>query len=176
MSEQKERLKKLHALAMRGVGGEKEQAQKILEKLMQKYGISLNDLDEEQIREFDIVYHGEIARKLLLQTAYKVTGSAENVTTLVYRQSGRQCRTKMRVRCTEAQKIEIEFLLDFYCKLWEKESAALFRAFIQKHEIFADRADGKCDRISDEEYLKMQQLMRGLSDETPLLQIEGAQT
>ena len=67
MSEQKERLKKLHALAMRGVGGEKEQAQKILEKLMQKYGISLNDLDEEQIREFDIVYHGEIARKLLLQ-------------------------------------------------------------------------------------------------------------
>lgn len=34
MTDQKERLKKLYALAMRGVGGEKVQAQAILEKLL----------------------------------------------------------------------------------------------------------------------------------------------
>lgn len=34
MTEQKERLKKLYALALRGVGGEKEQAQAILDKTL----------------------------------------------------------------------------------------------------------------------------------------------
>jgi hypothetical protein len=41
MTEQKERLKKLYALALRGVGGEKEQAQAILDKLLKKYAITL---------------------------------------------------------------------------------------------------------------------------------------
>lgn len=36
MTDQKERLKKLYALAMRGVGGEKETAQAILDKLLKK--------------------------------------------------------------------------------------------------------------------------------------------
>ena len=34
MTEQKERLKKLYTLALRGVGGEKKQAQAILDKLL----------------------------------------------------------------------------------------------------------------------------------------------
>lgn len=37
MTDQKERLKKLYALAMRGVGGEKETAAAILAKLTKKY-------------------------------------------------------------------------------------------------------------------------------------------
>lgn len=74
MADQTERLKKLYALAIRGVGGEKEQAQKLLEKLMQKYGVSLAELDEEQIKDFDIEVHGEFERKLLRQVVYKITG------------------------------------------------------------------------------------------------------
>ena len=46
MTEQKERLKKLYALALRGVGGEKEQAQAILDKLLKKYAMTLDDLDD----------------------------------------------------------------------------------------------------------------------------------
>lgn len=42
MTEQKERLKKLYALALRGVGGEKEQAQAILDKLLKKYAMTLD--------------------------------------------------------------------------------------------------------------------------------------
>lgn len=46
MTEQKERLKKLYALALRGVGGEKEQAQAILDKLLKKYMVK--GLSDEQ--------------------------------------------------------------------------------------------------------------------------------
>ena len=51
MTEKKERLKKLYALALRGVGGEKEQAQAILDKLLKKYAMTLDDLDDEVIQD-----------------------------------------------------------------------------------------------------------------------------
>jgi hypothetical protein len=176
MADQTERLKKLYALAIRGVGGEKEQAQKLLEKLMQKYGVSLAELDEEQIKDFDIEVHGEFERKLLRQVVYKITGDPYDARDLVYTKSQRPCRTKMRVRCTEAQKIEVEFLLDFYKNLWQREVDALFLAFIHKHEIFGQHIDGKCGTMSYEEFEKMRRMMDGLSDETPRPLIEGSKT
>ena len=174
MIDQKERLKKLYALAMRGVGGEKETAAAILAKLTKKYGISLDDLDEEQVKNFDLEFHGEIERKLLLQIVYKVTGDASNYHSLTWTASGRPCRTQARVYCTEAQKLEIEFLHDFYKRLWKKETEALYGAFIQKHRLFGEPKEGdQPAEISDEDYEKMCRLMRGLSDDQPLKLIEG---
>ena len=73
MTDQKERLKKLYALALRGVGGEKVQAQAILDKLLKKYAMTLDDLDDEVIQEYDLEYHGKEQDRILMQTAYKVT-------------------------------------------------------------------------------------------------------
>ena len=42
-----EMIKKVKALANRGVGGEKEDAAKLLEKLMKKYGIEEADISED---------------------------------------------------------------------------------------------------------------------------------
>lgn len=50
----KELLKKIKALADSGVGGEKENAQKILAGLMKQYDISEEELSEENIKEFEI--------------------------------------------------------------------------------------------------------------------------
>lgn len=174
MTDQKERLKKLYALAMRGVGGEKEQAQAILKKLLKKYAMTLDDLDEEVIQEYDLEYHGKEQDRILMQTVYKVTDSSDSFSHLQYNHSGRACRTRLRVRCTAAQKAEIEFLFSFYVKLWEKEKEALLQAFFQKHCIFGNPKEGESGKeLSDEELEKMYALMHGLSDETPLLQIEG---
>ncbi len=73
MTDQKERLKKLYALAMRGVGGEKETAQAILDKLLKKYAMTIDDLDEEVIQEYELEYHGKEQDRILMQTVYKVT-------------------------------------------------------------------------------------------------------
>lgn len=67
MSSQTERLQKLYALAMRGVGGEKEQARALLEKLAKKYAISMEDLDEEAVKEFIFEYHGKEQERILKQ-------------------------------------------------------------------------------------------------------------
>lgn len=68
-------------------------------------------------------------------------------------------------------------MFDFYTRVWEKEREALLQAFIQKHRIFGNLKDGeKGKELSNEELEKMYALMRGLSNETPMLQIEGGKT
>lgn len=173
MSSKLERLKKLRALALGGVGGEKEQAQAILDKLMKKYNISFDDLDEDILNNYEFEYHGKEQESLLRQTIYKVTNSKSAMWGLCFTYSGRKCRTRLGGKCTAAQKVEIEFLFDFYKRLWEKEREALFYAFIVKHKIFGDLENGEePTELSPEEEEKLFALMRGLSDESPQKQIE----
>ena len=112
-----------------------------------------------------------------MQTAYKVTDDKNAFNHLQYNHSGRACRTRLRVRCTAAQKAEIEFLFSFYVRLWEKEKEALLQAFFQKHRIFGNLKDGESGaELSPEELLKLELMMKGLSDEQPLKQLtDGAE-
>lgn len=168
-----EKLKKLRELALRGVGGEKTQAIAILEKLTQKYGVSMEELDEDVIKDFRFTFHGDKERKLLLQITYKITNETNRFHTLFFTNTGRKCRTECEISCTEAQKIEIEFLFDFYKKLWEKEIEALFSAYIQKHQLFGKLKDNERGKeLTQEERLKMEMMMSGLSGEKPTLQIQ----
>ena len=176
MTDAKERLKKLYALALRGVGGEKVQAQAILEKMLKKYAMTLDDLDEEVINEYQLEYHGKEQEKLLKQTIYKVTDDSRAFYHLQYIASGRRCKTTLGVKCTAAQKVEIEFLFDFYKRVWEKEREALLYAFIQKHSIFGNLKEGeKAAELTLEERAKLNALMRGLSDEQPLKQLASGE-
>lgn len=159
-------LKKVKALAERGVGGEATNAAEILEKMMKKYGITEAELGEETRGRHDFEYHGKEQEKLLRQTVYKVTGGyAYN---LVYNRSGRKVKTKLGADCTPAEKVEIEYLFDFYKKLWEREKEAFLAAFIQKHRIFTIREDVEPEELPLEDLLKMRALMDGMSDESPL--------
>lgn len=166
-------LKKIRALAERGVGGEADNAEEILRRLMEKYGVSEDELDEEERRRHDFEYHGKEQEKLLRQVVYKVTGGyAYN---LVYRASGRKVKTRLGADCTAAEKVEIEFLFDFYTRLWERERDAFLSAFIQKHRIFTIRDDIEPQEVSREELLKMQALMLGMSDESPVRALQAQQ-
>lgn len=166
-------LKKIRALAERGVGGEADNAEEILRRLMEKYGVSEDELDEEERRRHDFEYLGKEQEKLLRQVVYKVTGGyAYN---LVYRASGRKVKTRLGADCTAAEKVEIEFLFDFYTRLWERERDAFLSAFIQKHRIFTIRDDIEPQEVSREELLKMQALMLGMSDESPVRALPAQQ-
>lgn len=166
-------LKKIRALAERGVGGEADNAEEILRRLMEKYGVSEDELNEEERRRHDFEYHGKEQEKILRQVVFKVTGGyAYN---LVYNATGRKVKTKLGADCTAAEKVEIEFLFDFYTRLWERERAAFLSAFIQKHRIFAIRDDIEPQKLSREELLKMQALMLGMSDEPPVRALPAQQ-
>jgi hypothetical protein len=157
---------------MRGVGGEKETAAAILEKLIVKYGYSMEDLDTETVQKYEVKFKGEQERHLLIQIIYKVLDNTDTIYQLRYTYSGRKCTNQLGVNCTAAQKAEIEFLFDFHKRLWKQEQAALLQAYIQKHALYGNLKDGEKPReLSKEELAKMAALMDGLSNEQPLKQL-----
>lgn len=145
-------LKKIRTLAERGVGGEAENAEKLLAHMMEKYDISEDELDADIRERNDFEYHGKEQKKILRQVVYKVTGG--NAYELYYTATGRKVKTQLGADCTPAEKVEIEYLFDFYKRLWEKEKEAFLAAYIQKHRIFAIRTDIEPQEISPEEALK----------------------
>lgn len=166
------KIKALTALTERGVGGEAKNAEELLKRLMQKYEIREDEIEDEVRERRDFSYHGEEQEKLLRQIVYKVTNGGYAYS-LVYSRTGRKCRTTLGADCTIAEKIEIEFLFDFYTRLWEREKKAFLSAFIQKHEIFADIPADSGQELSLEEIEKMCALMQGMSDESPVKALEA---
>lgn len=76
-----QRIKKLQALAERGVGGEKTTAQKKLAKLLKDNGInSLDELQKEEYKYTIFSYNGKHEIKLLRQCMYKVMGAKSDRT------------------------------------------------------------------------------------------------
>lgn len=74
---QKALLQKLKALAERGVGGEKEGAERKLKQLMAKYGVDQLELEGDQVSRYEIKYRGEFEKRLLSQIVYRARNDAE---------------------------------------------------------------------------------------------------
>lgn len=70
-NKKKQLLNKLKALAERGVGGEKETAQRKLQELMEKYEIDENDLSDDKKEKYQFKYKNEFEKKLIKQIAYR---------------------------------------------------------------------------------------------------------
>lgn len=171
---QKDLLKKLRELSMRGVDGERENAQKLFDKLSKKYGISESELDDECVTDHQFTYHGAFEKQLLVQVIAKVLNNEPDFYEYTSNLSGRKKRTLLGAECTEAQCIEINFLFDFYNALYKKELEYFFRAFIQKHNLYREIDDDEIvpSTLSDEEWLKISMLADSMSSETPYLRIE----
>jgi hypothetical protein len=129
--ELKELLNKLKTLAERGVGGEKETAQKKLTKLLAENNMTEADLAETEKKYYLFSYKFPYRRKLLCQCIYKVLGAAE---CQFYITKGK--RNKVGAYCTPSQKVEIELDFEFYSSLLDEEIKTLTAAFIDKQDLF----------------------------------------
>ena len=159
-----EKLAAVKALADRGVAGEKEAAEKRLQYMMQKYGITEADLEDSGVRLYWIRYKTEYERKLLYQLAYKYTGSG-HAHGCVGTYTGRS-RKKVGIDCTTAQYIEIEADFEFYRAALAEEMELFYTAFINKNRLFpppelsGDIDDsGEIDLVRIE---KLQSMMDGI--------------
>lgn len=169
----KERIKKLQALAERGVGGEKETAKVKLEKLLADNGIySLEELEEDKVEYFLFSYKGKHEIKLLKQCVYKVLGAKADRT--AYRSHG--YRQKIGYYCTRVQKIEIELEFEFYRNVFYEELDTFMNAFIQVQNIFPTDAP-KCtpENLSKEEMERLEKMFnmaKGIDKKSRVQMIE----
>ncbi len=135
---QKALLQKLKALAERGVGGEKEGAERKLKQLMAKYGVDQLELEGDQVSRYEIKYRGEFEHRLLSQIVYRARNDKEGQYCHRY---GPGSRSILIVECTKAQEIQIRIEFEFYRDLLKEEQELLFEAFIQKHRIFGNSGE-----------------------------------
>lgn len=158
-----QRIKKLQALAERGVGGEKDTAAVMLQKMLEKNGLrSLEELETDEVEYTLFSYSGKHEIKLLRQCIYRVLGAKADRTT--YHSKG--TRQKIGIYCTKAQKIEIELEFEFYRNVFYEEIATFMDAFIQAQKIFPEDApQGSWDKFSERD-MKVAFMAEGITKKT----------
>lgn len=173
-----EKLKKVRAIAERGVGGEKESAERTLAALMERYGITEEDLEDTKTSMHWIRYKTKWEEKLLYQLAYMYLGIGPAFGCMgTY--TGRT-RKKVWIECTVAQYIKIEADFAFYSAVME-EMGLFYQAFLQKNNLFPppelaremteeeEKAGMDLDRIE-----KLQAMMGGMDRHTRHKALEAA--
>lgn len=171
---QRELLKKLQALAERGVGGEKETAERKLKQLIKKYGIEEAELSEDKIMEFEFKYHNKWEMQLLRQLFYRMFGLEYREKTYTYI-SGKGSKSIYGIACTQAEGLQLQIEYDFYKALYKEEVELFQSAFIQKHRIFDPHGGSDDTELTPEEIeriMRMQQMMNGMQDKSlnPLIE------
>lgn len=167
------RIKKLQALAERGIGGEKIGAKAKLEELMKKYDISLADVEEDEVNYYVFSCLKKYLKRLLQQCILRVL---DDVDTPIYKPYRRQ--NAIGVYCTAAQRLEILLDFEFYTNLFESELDLFMTAFIRKQDLYPSNV--KCVTVSEydisaEEYkhlLKLEAYMFNISKRSRALGIE----
>jgi len=151
-----EQLRKLLALSREGVGGERANAVALLEKLMNRHGVSLDELDDEAREIRWVEWRSRLLDKaLLLQVIYAVTGS-----TGTWARHGRP--NWLGFECTVAQRVMVEVKYQAYSDSLKEELDHFFSAFIQKNRIFQESAPGAAEVISDEELARLLAAMKAI--------------
>ena len=104
------KLKKIKALAERGVGGEKETAMRMYEDLKARYELEDKEIMLDAVTLHWFGYADELEERVLRWIFYKVTGDAS-----YHIYTGKYSRRKKRgCDCTEIEAAEITLLYNFY--------------------------------------------------------------
>lgn len=134
----KDKLRKLLELSRQGVGGEKDNAQSVLDKLLTKHGLALDDLDPDvaPVESCEFRFDDKWEHDLLIQVVYSVLQTL----TITYREEHKNSK-KYCIKATKAQKLEIDLAYGLYREAFKKEQERLFVAFIHKNRLFGPDAE-----------------------------------
>ncbi|MDH0961053.1 DUF2786 domain-containing protein [Pseudomonas sp. o96-267] len=130
------KLRKLLALAERGEGGEKENAARVLQRLMERHGVTMDDFAEEKR---SVRWHRIAKNKIVLalQIAAKVTQGANGTTYWVNKSK----RGKIGFELTAAEAVEFELYLEVLLPAYDQHMKRAERAFICANELYAPATD-----------------------------------
>lgn len=156
------RLRKLQALAERGEGGEKENARRMLDKMLARHGLTIHDLTDErrEIRWFPAANNYD--RRLAAQIMAKVCNTDHPG---IYTSKGRP--KKIGVEVTPAEAVEFEIHYDVLRKAIADHFDDAFSAFVQANRLFAE--SGGVDRDLTERDIRVME-MASATTPTPVNQ------
>lgn len=129
MTKHLDTIRKLRALAQRGIGGEKYNAQVKLRELMVKYGITEEQLESDKVEFVLINTDGtDMQWRLCAQIIYSVLGPDAKVS---------KYGGGFYVFSNRAAACEIQAKFDFYWSAFMVDCDLLLHAFINRNNIFS---------------------------------------
>lgn len=178
------KIKKLKALAERGIGGEAVNAQTLLSSLCEKYGIKEEELDKEEEFWYDFEMR-ESVKGLFLQVYVSIYGTTEKyLKGIQFWKRG----SKKIIRCklTPSEFIELSQLWEWHRKNYlaeRKRMRELFkRAYYHKFHLFPKETceefeemtkDKKEDSLSMEDLWAIEGMVSACKDKTFHKQLES---
>lgn len=163
MSKHLELARKLKALADRGVDGEKENAENMLNALLKKHGITIEEIEGEKLEDyffnlepaehdlwFQIVKHVNYSIKSYGAFPDKLIKDAE-------------LGGNYMVKCTASNYIEIEAKYSFYKRLYAEEVEIFYLAFLRANVLLVDNPNKKDVDFTHDDYEKWKRI-KGMSD------------
>ena len=159
-----EKLKKIKELAERGYAGEALVAREKLHMLLNKYGLTIEDLEDVQIHSYKFKYITVQERSIILQCISKVIDNP-NLTYSHYKDKKKEFFVKM----SEWQYVEAEAMIHFHIKQFRKELKAqlkaLTSAYCSKHQLFAESSEGGDSKLTPEEMARLIAAYQSLDDD-----------
>ena len=166
-----ELIKKLKALAERGVEGEAINANKMLQKMLQKHNLTIEEIEGEKQQDYFFKANG------LNATLFHQIVKRVNYNLKLYQIPAKKVKQFMlegnqMVTCTVAEFIEIDQMFDVYKKLYKKESELFYTAFYQQTTFLLDLQKKTKYLTNDltpaelEEWMRVQQMATKIKTET----------
>lgn len=125
-------LTKLKTLSDRGIDGERSTAEFMLNRFLEKYGISIDDIEDSETKHTYFFSYVGGFEKLLYQIYCHVCDTY----TIDYSRN-KQNRT-IGFRLTASQYAEMEIKFDIYKRAYKIEQEKLFSAFCYKNQIYPE--------------------------------------
>lgn len=173
----KDKLLKLYELAKRGVDGEKVNAEFLLRRMLEKHGLSIEDINQDMPKDRYYKFTNKMNEKMITQIMGKVINDSSIG---IYRFKGYK---EVTAKVTDYQHVQILELIDFHLDNFNKEKKQflddLTSAYVQKHKLFpeSNEQDLKDEKpLTIEEKLaimRMLNLQDNLSDKTYIKKLKS---
>ena len=142
---------------MRGVGGERDNAKRILKQLMEKYDLTEEDLqDAPKTKRYEFRYKSKWEKDILVQCYCRVL----NVGSMRYSQRG---RGRLVMELDFFQFLELDAIYTHHVTLYKQELELFSVAFITKHRLVSDTGGGEC-KLSPGEFDQLMRMMGSMKE------------
>lgn len=151
------KIKKVKALAEQGMGGEKEAAQQLLERLCARYGITLEELNEDETRREYRFHVRTSVYKLFLQVFAHLYGVDDRFRTevTVYKVKN---GSDIYVLLTPTEYIEFNIFYEWHRQNYLKERRRMreifYNGYLEKHNLYPCKTDEDFNAMWEEKESK----------------------
>lgn len=170
MSKHIELAKKLKALADKGIGGEKINADKMLNDLLKKHNLTIEDIEGEKTADYFFKLKDEEV-KLFMQIVARVNYNIPKYGEIPAKKVKQlSLKGNYFITCTVAEYVEIQSMLGVYPRLYKEELNIFYTAFCKANDLLVNEGKLKTtDDLTPEEYKewkRVQEMASKIKSET----------